>query len=172
MDRQPVASGVGLAVAGLGVIGLGLDQRDLDGGAAGHRVAALLADLGVDQRVAERRVGGVHLELAVGDAFLAGGDEERLGVLLVAVVEDGDDGAGQRHTGLLRGLADLGEAEQILQLADTGFLLALLIAGRVVAAVLAEVALFAAVVDLRGDDRAVRDQLVEFGLQALECLFG
>ena len=57
--------------------------------------------------------------------------------------------------------ADLGAAQQLLQLADPGLLLGLLVAGGVVAAVLLEIALFAAGVDLGGDDRALRDELVE-----------
>jgi hypothetical protein len=36
-----------------------------------------------------------------------------------------------------------------------------------VAAVLAEVSLFAAVIDLRGDDRTIRDQLIELGLEPI-----
>ena len=60
-----------------------------------------------------------------------------------------------------RGGADLGGAQQLLELADPGLLLALLLAGGVVAAVLLEVALLAAGVDLGSDDGTVRDQLVQ-----------
>src|SRR4029077_19805774 len=42
----------------------------------------------------------------------------------------------------------------------------------VVAAVLAQVALLAAVVDLRSDDRSIGDQLIELGIQAVVCLLG
>jgi hypothetical protein len=52
------------------------------------------------------------------------------------------------------------------------FLLALLLPGGVVAAVLPEVTLLAARVDLRGDDRAVCDPLVELGLQPVVSLLG
>jgi hypothetical protein len=64
-------------------------------------------------------------------------------------------------------LADLRAVEQVLQLADAGLLLALLVAGGVVPAVLAQVTLLAAIVDFRGDDRTIRDQLVEFGLESV-----
>ena len=56
-------------------------------------------------------------------------DQERLGVA-VAVELDLDDRAGQRDAGLLGRLADLGVVEQLLQLADPGLLLALLLARR------------------------------------------
>ena len=72
----------------------------------------------------------------------------------------------------LRRLADLGGAQQLLQVADARLLLALLLAGGVVAAVLPEVALLAAGVDLGGDDRAVGDQLVELGLQPVVRVLG
>ena len=98
---------------------------------------------------------------------MAGGDQERLGVGLVAVVVHLDDRTGQRHAGLLGRLADLRVVQQVLQLADAGFLLTLLVAGGVVPAVLAQVALFAAVVDLRGDDGTIRDLVVELGLESV-----
>ena len=101
------------------------------------------------------------------DALLAGGDQERLGVGLVAVVVDLDHRTRQRHAGLLGRFADLRVVEQVLQLADAGLLLALLLAGGVVSAVLAQVAFLAAVVDFRRDDRTIRDQLVELGLESV-----
>ena len=65
-----------------------------------------------------------------------------------------------------------GLAQQVGQLADAGLLLALLVLGRVVAAVLLEVALFAAGVDLRGHRRAAGHQLVELGLQPVVGFLG
>ncbi|CFE43634.1 Uncharacterised protein [Mycobacterium tuberculosis] len=64
-------------------------------------------------------------------------------------------------------LANLCVAEQVLQLANAGLLLALLLAGGVVSAVLAQVAFFAAVVDFGGDDRAIRNQLVELCFESV-----
>jgi hypothetical protein len=51
-------------------------------------------------------------------------------------------------------------------------LLALLVTGGVVAPVLAQVALFPAVVDLGCDDRSIGDQLIELGIQAVVRLLG
>ncbi len=98
---------------------------------------------------------------------MAGGDEECLAIGLVAVVVDLHHGTGQGDTGLLGRFADLGVVEQVLQLADAGLLLALLFAGGVVAAVLAQVALFAAVIDFGGDDRTIGDQVIELGLESV-----
>ena len=74
---------------------------------------------------------------------LAGAEHEGVGVGLVAVEGDGDLGAGRDLVGVGRRLADLGPAQHVGQLADPGLLLALLLPGRVVAAVLPEVALVA-----------------------------
>ena len=85
------------------------------------------------------------------------------------MVSDHAGGDGVRRR---RGVADLGGAQQFLELPDPGLLLALLLAGGVVAAVLLEVALLASGVDLRGDDGAVRDQLVELVLEPVVGLLG
>jgi len=84
---------------------------------------------------------------------------------------DRDDAAGRDH---VRGgrLADLGRAEQLLELPDPGLLLALFLSGGVVAAVLPEVPLFTPGVDLCGDDRPSGDQLVELRLQPVVGLLG
>src|SRR5690606_40239938 len=63
-------------------------------------------------------------------------------------------------------------AQELLRLADAGLLLALLLARGVVAAVLLEVALFAAGVDLSCDNRAVGDQLVESLLEPVVGFLG
>ncbi len=63
--------------------------------------------------------------------------------------------------------------EQLGQLADAGLVLALLLAGRVVATVLLEVALFAGGLDLGDDVGATRaGELLELGLEAVVRLLG
>ena len=66
-----------------------------------------------------------------------------------------------------RRLADLRRAQQLLQLADARLLLALLLAGGVVAAVLLEVALLAARADLGAIAVRLVDQVVELRLEAV-----
>ena len=69
--------------------------------------------------------------------------------MLVAGQVDGDDHAGRDACRRCRrGLADLRVLEQLGQLADPRLLLALLLLGGVVAAVLAQVALLAGRLDL------------------------
>ena len=77
-------------------------------------------------------------------------------------------GVGDRR----RRLADPRLAQQVGELTDAGLLLALLVLGGVVAAVLLEVALLAAGVDLRGHRRAAGHQLVELGLQPVVGFLG
>src|SRR5699024_1528392 len=55
---------------------------------------------------------------------------------------------------------------------DTGFLLPLFLTGGVVATVLLDVALFPAVVDLRGDDRTILVGLVELVLEPVVGILG
>ena len=69
-------------------------------------------------------------------------------------------------------LADLGGAQHRLQLGDAALLLALLLAGRVVAAVLLEVALLAAVVDLLGHRGPVVDERLQLAGKAVVGLLG
>ena len=103
---------------------------------------------------------------------LARAEQELLG-LVVAGELDGDDGARSRRWSTVVGaVADPRLAQQVGQLADAGLLLALLVLGGVVAAVLLEVALFAAGVDLRGHRRAAGHQLVELGLQPVVGFLG
>ena len=116
------------------------------GGHVGDGVAAACA---VDGR-AERGLRGVDGQALRLD--LAGAEQERLD--LVVVVADelvGDDHAGLDDAVVGRGLADLRAAEHVLELADPGLLLALLVLGGVVAAVLLEVALVARGADLLDD---------------------
>jgi hypothetical protein len=122
--------------------------------------------VGAQERPAEGAVRRHDLEVGPA-AFLAGAEQHRLGVV-VALVTDLQDHAGRRRVGVGGRDADLGGA----QLADAGLLLALLLARGVVAAVLLEVALLAAGVDLGCNDRAVRDQLVEFLLEPIVGILG
>ena len=55
---------------------------------------------------------------------------------------------------------------------DPGFLLRLLVAGGVIAAVLLQVAFLAAGIDLRREDRAVSDEVVELLLEAVVGVLG
>ncbi len=83
---------------------------------------------------------------------LARAEEEALRLVVVIAVElVGDDHARLDDAVVGRGLADLGAAEHVLHLEDLGLVLALLLAGGVVAAVLLEVALVAGSTDLRDD---------------------
>jgi hypothetical protein len=66
---------------------------------------------------------------------LARTEQELLGVVLVVVEVDRDDRAGGDRIGPRR-LADLGGAQELLQVADAALLLALLLAGGVISAVL------------------------------------
>ena len=103
-------------------------------------------------RRAQRGLRGVDLDALHRVLHLARGEQEGLG--LVVVVADelvGHDGAGGDGAVVGGGVADLGALEHVLELADLALELALLLAGRVVAAVLLEVALVAGLADL-GDD--------------------
>ena len=105
-------------------------------------------------------------------ALLAGTDQERLGVVLVAVVGDLHHHARLDDAVVLRGHPHLRVAHQFLELPDPGFLLRLLVARRVVAAVLLEVALFPAGVDLRRENRSLRDQRVQLRLEPVVGFLG
>ncbi len=68
---------------------------------------------------------------------------------------------------------DLGVLEEVLELADPALHVALLVLGRVVVGVLLEVALLAGAFDLVGDlDPAAGGEIVELGLQPVECRCG
>ena len=90
-----------------------------------YLVGRRLADLRVDQGTTEGEFGEYTSSLPSDMPFLAGGDQERLGVALVVVVVHLDHGAGQGDAGLLGRLADFGVVEQ-WQLTDPGLLLTLL----------------------------------------------
>ena len=79
------------------------------------------------------------------------GTEDEGGGLLVAREDHLDDHSGAGLTAGGRGLAYGGIAQQLLELPDAGFLLALLVLGRVVATVLFQVAFFAGGLDASGD---------------------
>src|SRR5215212_5457285 len=147
-----------------------LGRQDLDGHLAtvrrlvGRAVPCLVP---VDGR-AERRLLAVDVERGVGDFAAA----EQEGQLLTAEV-DGDHHA-RRYDAVVGGCgADLRALQQLGQLADPDLLLALLLLGGVVAAVLAEVALVSGGLDLLGDlGPAVPREVVTLGLQPVVRLLG
>ena len=69
----------------------------------------------------------------------------------IVVVVDGDCDARDDPIGVDGGFAHLSVLQHLSELADSGFLMTLLLAGGVVAAVLGQVALFASLCDLRGN---------------------
>ncbi|CAM5247141.1 hypothetical protein SHIRM173S_03744 [Streptomyces hirsutus] len=79
-------------------------------------------------------------------------------VVLVAVEGDRDDHAGPHRAVGRQRLTDLGVLEELGELPHAELLLALLLLGRVVPAVLPQVALLARGGDLRGDLPCARDQ--------------
>ena len=90
---------------------------------------------------------------------------------VVAGEADGDLHAGLDEAVVGRLVADLGAAQHVLELADAGLVLALLLAGGVVAAVLLEVALVAGGSDLGGDVGAhVSLEVLQLLLQAVVSL--
>src|SRR5690606_21967632 len=115
---------------------------------------------------AQRGLGGVDLQIVLAGALAAGTDEEGLLGVLVAVVVGADDGTDERDAGLGGRLADLGVGQQVVDRPDAGLFLALLLTRGVVAGVLLEIALFAPLVDLGGDDRTVGDQRLLLGHEA------
>ena len=92
-------------------------------------------------------------------------DQVALGhVVGIALVDHRDD----HHV-----VDDLGVLEQVLELADPALHVALLVLGGVVVAVLGEVAHLAGAFDLVGDlDAAAGGEIVELGLQPVECRAG
>src|SRR5690606_3866129 len=117
-------------------------------GAAGRLVAHLVTHLGPHQRLAERRHGGDDVDVVA--LLLDRADEVALGVLVVLVDDRHDRPAGHRvgDLALVDGLGDLHER---LEVADAGLGLALLLLGRVVVAVLLQVAHLPGGLDLAGD---------------------
>src|SRR5690606_5177457 len=93
-----------------------------------------------------------------------GRQQERLGFALV-LVADRQHHSGAGHPAVLRRYPDPRVVQQVLELPDPGFLLALVLAGCLVRLVLPEVALLAAVADVLGDDGPVRDQLLQLLLE-------
>ena len=124
------------------------------------------------QRLPERRLRGVDRH--VGDrGLLARADQE--GLLVAAVDEPHrDDHARARDAGVRGGrCADLGLAQQLVQLADPRLHLSLLVLGGVVAAVLLEVALGAGGGDARGDlGTALAGEMEELGIEAVVGILG
>src|SRR6266516_1793793 len=146
------------------------DHGDLDVGAARRDVGDRVAGAGTQDGPAQRGLGAVDGQVG-GGRDLPRAEQERLGVVLVVVEVDGHDRARGHRVGL-GCLAHVRPAQQLLQVADPPLLLALLLAGGVVTAVLPQVTLFASGVDLRGDHGPMRDELVEFGLQPVVRVLG
>ena len=119
-----------------------------------------------DEGLAERRAGGDHVELVV--ALLDVADEVGLGVVVgVAVVDDGDDDA-RADDALGRALDDLAVVQDRVELADAALHVALLVLGRLVVAVLRQVAQLAGPLDgLRDLDAAARREVLVLGLEPL-----
>src|SRR6185437_16422542 len=111
-----------------------------------------------EDRGSERRRLAVDVECAVRRDLAVAEQED----LLAAGNERRDHRAGLDDTGADRHLADLGMLQQLLESADAGLLLALLVLRGVVAAVLLEIALFACCLD------ALRDLLATGRRQLLE----
>src|SRR5690606_25715840 len=137
---------------GSAVVGLGLEDRHRGHLAVRQLVLDVLADLVAHHAGAQRGLRRVGLH--VGARVLPRGEQEGQRVVLVAVEGDGHDHAG-RHRAVGDGrLAHLGVLEELGELAHAELLLALLLLGRVVPAVLAQVALLTRGGDLRSDLRA------------------
>ncbi len=121
-----------------------------------------------EQRSTQRRVGAHHVEVTV--LLLQVPDEVALGhAVVVALVDDGHDRAGETIPSS-SALDDLGGLDDVLELADAAFHVALLVLRRVVVAVLAEVAQQSGRLDLLGDlDPTPGGEVVELGLQPFEC---
>src|SRR5690606_4548971 len=105
----------------------------------GGLVAGLVADLQAEDGLSERARLAVDVEIARSGDLAASEQED----LLVAGDQSRHDRARLDDAAAGRSLPDLGRLQQLLERADARFLFALLILGRVVAAVLLEVALFA-----------------------------
>src|SRR5699024_1377844 len=119
-----------------------------------------LTDLGAMDRAAQRGLGREDLEIgALGDLPVA--EQERA---LLAGHRDGDHHAGLDDPVILRGLPHDRVLQQLLQVRDAGLHLPLLLAGRVVRAVLLQIALIAS----RGD--ALGDIGATWALELLELL--
>ena len=165
--RRPVCRRTDASVAAarragsalLTVVGLDLDDLDGDLPAVRSGVGGLLALLAADDRGAERRCLAVDVELGA-DGDLAVAEQEDL---FVAGDDRRDDGAGLDDAGALRAPRRPSAVfSRCCERADAGLLLALLVLGGVVAAVLLEVALFARGFDPLGDLLAAgRRELLE-----------
>src|SRR6266487_523289 len=146
--------------------------QDLDRGRAAvwQVVRRGLADLLPRDSAAQRRPGGVHVDGRA--AFLAGGEQEG-DLILVAGEPDGHGHAGAHHALGPWRVAYLGVLQDVLDLPDPGLLLALLLLGGVVPAVLAQVALFSSGLDLLRDlyTRGA-GQIVKLRFQPVVCFLG
>ena len=139
-----------------------LEDLDLDLSAVGGRVGEGLTGTVSDDRGTQGRLGGedLHTEVAAG---VARSEEE---LLFPACHDRGDQHAGFDDAVVGGGLPDLGVFENALERADAGLVEGLFVAGRVVAAVLAQVALLTRRIDeARNGGALVLDAVGQLGLQ-------
>src|SRR3546814_476378 len=153
-------------------VGLGVEDLDLELVAVGGVVGDCLALLTTVDGRTHGGLGGVDGQAVALAQVLPGAEEELLGLVEVEQL-DVDDHAGLDDTVVGRGLADLGTTKDVLELADPRLLLALLVLGGVVAAVLLQVALVARSGDLLDDLLAQRSlEVLEFALELVVSVLG
>src|SRR5712691_370594 len=146
--------------------------ENLDGGGTAVRegIGGRLADLLARDRAAEGRPWRVHVDRR---AALLPGREQECHLVLVALEPDRHRHAGTDHAIGARRLPDTRVVQDVLQLVNAGFLLALLLLRRVVTAVLAQVTLVPGRLDLLGDlDTAGPGKVVQLGLEPVMRLLG
>src|SRR5229473_1918849 len=152
--------------------GVGHCLEDLDRGGTTVRqiVGGGLADLLSRDGAAQRGAGGIHVD--GGAAFLAGREQEG-DLVLVTGEPDRHGHARPDHALSPWRLADPGVLQDVLDLPDARLLLALLLLGRVVAAVLPQVALVSGGLDLLRDlHTRGAGQIVELRLESVMRLLG
>src|ERR1700678_349713 len=146
--------------------------QDLDGvGAAVRRAeGGLLTDLLADDGGAQRRARRVDGDRRA--ALLAGGEQERH-LVVVPGEPDGDRHARADHALRAGRRADARVVQHVLKSDDPRLDMTLLVLGRVVTAVLTQVAFRPGGLDLLGDIDAPRSgEMVEFGLKPVVRLLG
>src|SRR6185312_9556600 len=151
-------------------VGDGLENLDRGGAAVRHGVCRGLADLLAGDGAAQRGAGGIDVDRR--PALLARGEQEG-DLVVVAVEADGHRHPRADHAVGPRRLPDLGVLQDVLDLVNAGLLLALLLLGRVIPTVLAQVALVAGSIDLVRDLHSPWPrEMIQLGLQPVVCLLG
>ncbi len=136
----------------------------------GRLKARGLANLLARDRRAKRRLRRVHVNRSA--ALFSGREQEgHLGVLTLELDRHGH--ARAHDTVGTRRFADLRVRQDVGELVDSGLLLALLLLGGVVSAVLLQVALIPSRLDLLGDvDPALTGEVIQLGLEPVVRLLG